>query len=73
MTDDSKFNIIKNHKLKRAILAALADEISKAILASTINKSKTVDEIIAEKKYLILRHIKKSNGCYLNSNYLLKK
>ena len=49
MTDD-KFNIIKNHKLKRAILAALADEISKTILDSTIDKSKTVDEIIAEKK-----------------------
>lgn len=50
MNKNSKLNIIKNNKLKHAILAALADEVSKTILDSTIYKSKTVDEIIAEKK-----------------------
>ena len=50
MNKNSKLNIIKNNKLKHAILSALADEVSKTILDSTIYKSKTVDEIIAEKK-----------------------
>ena len=50
MDEDSKFTIIKNKKLKNAIIIALADDITRRILDSTISQSKTVDEIIAGKK-----------------------
>ncbi|MDR4511177.1 MAG: hypothetical protein MRJ93_05660 [Nitrososphaeraceae archaeon] len=50
MDEDSKFTIIKNKELKNAIIMALADDITRRILDSTISQSKTVEQIIAEKK-----------------------
>jgi len=73
LDENSKFTIIKNKELKNAIVISLADDITRRILDSTISQSKTVDEIIAEKKFLILLHIAKLNGCSRNSYYLLKK
>jgi hypothetical protein len=67
MNKDSNFTIIKSKELKKSIVAALVDDIAKIILDSTIYDSKTVEDIILEKKYLILLHIEKSTDFYLNS------
>lgn len=50
MDENSRFDIIKNKELKKAILIALADVITRKILDSTISKSKIVEKIIFEQK-----------------------
>lgn len=64
--NDNNFTIIRNIKLKKDIVTALADEISRAILDSTIDKSKTVEDIITEKN---ISH----TSAYRKVNWLLSK
>jgi hypothetical protein len=50
MNKNSNFKNIKSKELKKDIVAALADDTSKAILDSSIYESKTVEDIIIENK-----------------------
>ncbi|MDR4512960.1 MAG: hypothetical protein MRJ93_14795 [Nitrososphaeraceae archaeon] len=49
MNKDTIFINIRNNELKKAILIAMADETSKAILDATIDKPKRVEDVIVEK------------------------